>query len=250
MLRSPARATSRPANYVPMKYRITPVCVHPPTIQNPPTLTDERLHSPVRGVPAILAHAHPTPQESSEVSPPTNWRMSARWRPSVAPVRGQDTRTQRYVLSRPPPPGSSRWSDDSALQASLARFPPPPGSSRWSDDSALQASLARFPPPPGSSRWSDDSALRRRPQPPRAPAPAQLVWVEPLILHYGGARAGPLFSRAAVAQNHAFHPHKVGGGVTPSIVLSYTMRDTKSGAVQLIHRAPGPPNTACFPGDA
>jgi len=39
--------------------------------------------------------------------------------------------------------------------------------------------------------------------------------------------------RAALVHNHALHPHKVGGGVTPSIVVSYASRDTKSGAVQL-----------------
>jgi len=45
--------------------------------------------------------AHPATYESNEALPPTNWRMPAWWRPSVVPVRGQETRAQRYVLSRP-----------------------------------------------------------------------------------------------------------------------------------------------------
>jgi len=32
------------------------------------------------------------------------------------------------------------------------------------------------------------------------------------------------------------HPHEVGGGVTPSIVLSYTIGDTKSGVVRLVRK--------------
>jgi len=42
----------------------------------------------------------------------------------------------------------------------------------------------------------------------------------------GGRGEGGFFSRAAVVHNHTLHPHEVGGGVTPSIVLSYTIRDT------------------------
>jgi len=45
--------------------------------------------------------------------------------------------------------------------------------------------------------------------------------------------------RAAVVHNRALHPHEMGGGVTPSIALSYAMRDTKSDAVHLMCRPHG-----------
>jgi len=43
----------------------------------------------------------------------------------------------------------------------------------------------------------------------------------------------PLFLRAAVVHHHAFHPHKVGGGVTPSIAVPCAMRDRERDAVPL-----------------
>jgi len=39
---------------------------------------------------------------SNEALPPTNGRVPARWRPSVAPVQGQEPHAQRQVLIRPP----------------------------------------------------------------------------------------------------------------------------------------------------
>ena len=66
-------------------------------------------------------------------------------------------------------------------------------------------------------------------------APTQLVWVEPVVLRSsafggppllparrcaaGGEKRG-IYLRAAVVHNHALHPDKVGGGVTPSIVAT------------------------------
>jgi len=67
----------------------------------------------------------------------------------------------------------------------------------------------------------------------QGPHPACLGGASDFTL-IGGARARPVFLRAAAVRNHAFHPHKVGGGVTPSIAVTCAMCDRQSGAVQII----------------
>ncbi len=57
----------------------------------------------------------------------------------------------------------------------------------------VNAWIVGIRPHPAGLGGASDSALQQRPQRAHLPAPTQLVWVEPVILHYSSVRNAPIF---------------------------------------------------------